>query len=213
MFELEMPQSAMRRAEGVYTHFVQSEEAGTREKWSLFCDDDVDYLQIAYGSPVNEVEAIICVDAAGRIQRLVYQMKRQGQLATSGDYDLRSDALYVQRQFAPATQLEDRVPYSGQLVLDPPFISSKGYTLATIDDGVRHPTFAPLLTLGERAGDLAKKSAKQKGHETLYLLEAERHLHRVEYGYEYWVDDANIVWRALATAHDYEIVLTEFTSF
>lgn len=197
---------------GKYTHFQNSAPNDISETWltTQESDSNIQILTVKYATPQQTIDAS-CRILQNRILELHYTIREDADEIVSGVYRLADKALYVSRTFRQKTKLDDTIPHNGALILDCPFVSTKGYTLTALNVENRMPVFAPLLHLSDRAGDLSKRSLRgvQEG-ERITLNNTEIVTTRYEYGYEYWVNDDTIVLRAISAPHQYEIVLTEY---
>lgn len=197
-------------ASGIYYHYQGATHTETRESWSLVrVDDGLVRLQVVYQHADTHITADMTLDHA-RCTRLSYAVTTDaGQIAT-GDIQVLERRISAERVLNRVTRLADTIPYTGTLVFDPPFVSSKGYAIGQLAGTVQKSVFAPHLTAGDRAGDLAKKSARFIADAPLEIDGKQFQTKRYHYMRDYWVDEHDVVLQARDDAHDYAIVLTEY---
>lgn len=207
--DISIPEAAKKIVSGVYTHVIAGEAQNIYERWTKYDMEDFLLVHVYYEREDTGIVAKVVIQS-GQVTQFAYHIHQGETLIISGDYQLLPNSLHAVRYVPLNTKLEDHIPHDGNLLLDLPFIITKGYTIQALHESGQLPTFAPLLTKGERAGDLAKKTAQYHTDEQHTILAVVRELRHFEYGYDYWMDAANMVWRATSDAHQYLIVLTEY---
>jgi hypothetical protein len=199
-----------RIVSGIYRHYQGTTRTETQESWSLVrVDDRLSRLQVVYQHADTRITADMTLDH-DRCTRLSYAVTTAvGQIA-EGEIAVLERRITAERVLHRVTRLADTIPYTGTLVFDPPFVSSKGYAIRQLAGTVQKSVFAPHLTAGDRAGDLAKKSARFIADTRLEIDGKQFQTKRYHYMRDYWVDEHSFVLQARDDAHDYAIVLTEY---
>lgn len=126
----------------------------------------------------------------------------------NGTYQVENGQLKVKRTLPYNTVLEDTLVWSDRTVLDLPFLSCKSHTILHLVKYGISPTFAPILRSGDRAGDLAKKSASLIAEEEISLDGTMYHARHFRYMRDYWLDEHNTILRM--QDNDYEVILVEY---
>ena len=126
----------------------------------------------------------------------------------NGMYQVEDSQLKVKRTLPYNTILEDTLVWSNKTVLDLPFLSCKSHTILHLMKHGTAPTFAPILRSGDRAGDLAKKSASFIGEDEINLDSVQYQTRHIRYMRDYWLDEHNTILRM--RDNEYEVILVEY---
>lgn len=191
-------------ASGVYTHYENSHANGITEHWQ---QDTISSLAITFNTPAYTMTIAVTFDNRQRVADFTYHVDS----ALQGRYRVQASKLQVERNLPPNIKLADTLIWSDDTILDLPFLSTKGHTILQLDTHGIAPVFAPHLRSGDRAGDLAKKSAENLGTDTLIIANKSYPATKFRYGHLYWINNEGVVLRV--QTDNYEMVLTEYTRF
>lgn len=193
----------MHIASGKYQHRENGLANGISEKWDYERIADNLVLTIVFEAQ-HRLDAKVYFDANTQVARFEYHIDD----TLNGTYHIENTQLKVKRILPYDTILEDTLVWSDKTVLDLPFLSCKSHTILHLQKHRTVPTFAPILRSGDRAGDLAKKSASFIGEEEISLDGKSYQAKHFRYLRDYWLDEHNTILRM--RDNEYEVILVEY---
>jgi|GEM_PF-4038950 len=192
----------MHIASGKYEHRENGTANGITETWRY---SDSSHMQITFEAHYI-LKADVYFDENQRLEQFTYHIDEN----LKGSYRIADGKLHVQRTLPGNTRLEDTLVWSDDAVLDLPFLSCKGHTILHLKKYGLAPTFAPIFHSGDRAGDLAKKSVREIGEETVKIGETDYSATHYHYMRDYWLDQYGRVLKV--QDNNYEMILVEYIS-
>lgn len=204
----------MPTVEGMYTHYADHEATGFVERFvCMTTGATTETLTLSL-----EQDGALQLTATVFIEQSVIRgfsfMRPAMPNAVSGSYLHRGKWLQVERLMGTNATVTETIPFTQDGVLDLPFLSCKGFALMQLRGRTDVPTFAPLLTVADRAGDLAKKTARfVDSLDTIQIMGCACDAVRVRHGYTYWLTNDGWVLRSQSEADgvQYTADLTRMT--
>ncbi len=190
-------------ASGKYDHRENGIVSGISEMWRYEHSASYQIINIVFQAQYT-LEATVYLNENNQPRHFEYYVDD----SLNGTYQVENDQLKVKRTLPFNTVLEDTLVCSDRTVLDLPFLSCKSHTILHLVKYGISPTFAPILRSGDRAGDLAKKSARFIAEEEIIINEKIYQARHFRYMRDYWLDEYNTILRM--RDNEYEIILVEY---
>ena len=198
----------MHIASGKYEHRDNGFANGITETWHYgYRTANTFVMQVVFEAHYT-LRAEVYFDENQRLEEFSYHIDEH----LNGNYRISDGKLLARRTLPGNTRLEDTLVWSDNAVLDLPFLSCKGHTILHLKKQGLAPTFAPIFHSGDRAGDLAKKSVREIGKETIKIGEKSYSATHYHYMHDYWLDKYGRVLKVQDKNNNYEMILVEYTS-
>lgn len=190
-------------ASGKYEHRESAVANGIYETWRYEHTGNEQVLGIVFQAQYM-LNATVYLNENNQPRQFEYYVED----SLNGTYQVENDQLKVKRTLPYNTVLEDTLVWSDKTMLDLPFLSCKSHTILHLVKYGISPTFAPILWSGDRAGDLAKKSASFISEEEIIINKTMYQTRHFRYMRDYWLDEHNTVLRM--RDNEYEVILVEY---